>query len=67
MQFAGQHPGGLNVPTVGMAFPGYVAQPHLGGNSEMTWYSDSYPVGKFFLRISSCFLLEMKVMFWSVL
>ncbi|XWS19029.1 hypothetical protein CRYUN_Cryun32bG0095800 [Craigia yunnanensis] len=38
MQFGGQHPGGLNVPTVGMAFPGYVAQPQLGvGNSEMTW------------------------------
>ncbi|XWS20341.1 hypothetical protein CRYUN_Cryun31cG0093100 [Craigia yunnanensis] len=38
MQFGGQHPGGLNVPAVGMAFPGYVAQPQLGlGNSEMTW------------------------------
>ncbi|CAA7403056.1 unnamed protein product [Spirodela intermedia] len=35
MQFGGQHPG---VPTVGMALPGYVAQPQLGfGNSEMTW------------------------------
>lgn len=36
MQFGGQHPG---VPAVGMAFPGYVAQPQLGlgGNSEMTW------------------------------
>ncbi|KAF9685222.1 hypothetical protein SADUNF_Sadunf03G0032400 [Salix dunnii] len=38
MQFGGQHPGGLGVPAVGMAFPGYVAQPQLGlGNSEMTW------------------------------
>ncbi|PPS11161.1 hypothetical protein GOBAR_AA09476 [Gossypium barbadense] len=37
MQFGGQHPGGLSVPAVGMAFPGYVAQPQLGlGNSEMT-------------------------------
>lgn len=40
MQFGGQHPGGMGVPAVGMAFPGYVAQPQLGmGNSEMTWYS----------------------------
>lgn len=40
MQFGGQHPGGIGVPAVGMAFPGYVAQPQLGlGNSEMTWYS----------------------------
>ncbi|KAE8700639.1 CASC3/Barentsz eIF4AIII binding, putative isoform 3 [Hibiscus syriacus] len=38
MQFGGQHPSGLGVPSVGMAFPGYVAQPQLGrGNSEMTW------------------------------
>lgn len=37
MQFAGQHPGGLGVPAVGMAFPGYVAQPNGMGNSEMTW------------------------------
>ncbi|XP_042521297.1 protein MLN51 homolog [Macadamia integrifolia] len=38
MQFRGQHPGGLGVPAVGMALPGYVAQPQLGfGNSEMTW------------------------------
>uniref|UniRef100_A0A1D1Y3R5 Protein CASC3 n=1 Tax=Anthurium amnicola TaxID=1678845 RepID=A0A1D1Y3R5_9ARAE len=38
MQFGGQHPGGLGVPTVGMALPGYVAQQQLGfGNSEMTW------------------------------
>ncbi|KAI4381938.1 hypothetical protein MLD38_007954 [Melastoma candidum] len=38
MQFGGQHSGGLGVPAVGMAFPGYVAQPQLGmGNSEMTW------------------------------
>lgn len=36
MQFGGQHPGGIGVPAVGMAFPGYVAQPN-GGNSEMTW------------------------------
>lgn len=32
MQFGGQHPGGMGVPAVGMAFPGYVP-----GNSEMTW------------------------------
>ncbi|KAK4780250.1 hypothetical protein SAY87_016356 [Trapa incisa] len=38
MQFGGQHSGGIGVPAVGMAFPGYVAQPQLGlGNSEMTW------------------------------
>ncbi|KAL3824339.1 hypothetical protein ACJIZ3_020368 [Penstemon smallii] len=39
MQFGGQHPGGIGVPAVGMAFPGYVGQPQLGGlgNSEMTW------------------------------
>ncbi|KAI9401839.1 hypothetical protein POPTR_001G178900v4 [Populus trichocarpa] len=38
MQFGSQHPGGIGVPAVGMAFPGYVAQPQLGlGNSEMTW------------------------------
>ncbi|KAK1282918.1 hypothetical protein QJS10_CPB22g00965 [Acorus calamus] len=36
MQFRGQHPGGLGVPAVGMALPGYVAQPGFG-NSEMTW------------------------------
>ncbi|KAJ0006887.1 hypothetical protein Pint_30394 [Pistacia integerrima] len=33
-----QHPCGIGVPAVGMAFPGYVAQPQLGlGNSEMTF------------------------------
>ncbi|KAL4388462.1 hypothetical protein GQ457_09G007270 [Hibiscus cannabinus] len=38
MQFGSQHSGGLSVPAVGMAFPGYVAQPQLGmRNSEMTW------------------------------
>ncbi|KAF3450787.1 hypothetical protein FNV43_RR06876 [Rhamnella rubrinervis] len=38
MQFGGQHPGGIGVPAVGMAFPGYVAQSQLGlANSEMTW------------------------------
>ncbi|GMH15952.1 hypothetical protein Nepgr_017793 [Nepenthes gracilis] len=38
MQFGSQHPGGVGVPAVGMAFPGYVAQSKLGsGNSEMTW------------------------------
>ncbi|KAK1264533.1 hypothetical protein QJS04_geneDACA021320 [Acorus gramineus] len=36
MQFGGQHPGGLGVPAVGMALPGYVSQPGFG-NSEMTW------------------------------
>ncbi|KAK8949140.1 hypothetical protein KSP39_PZI005515 [Platanthera zijinensis] len=36
MQFRGQHPRGLGVPAVGMALPGYVAQPGFG-NSEMTW------------------------------
>lgn len=38
MQFGGQHPGGIGVPAVGMAFPGYVGQPNGLGNSEMTWY-----------------------------
>ncbi|KAF8389007.1 hypothetical protein HHK36_025692 [Tetracentron sinense] len=38
MQFGGQRPGGLGVPAVGMALPGYVAQPQGFGNSEMTWY-----------------------------
>lgn len=38
MQFGGKHPGGMGVPAVGMAFPGYVGQPQLGlGASEMTW------------------------------
>ncbi|XP_073007797.1 protein MLN51 homolog isoform X1 [Typha latifolia] len=38
MQFAGQHHGGLGVPAVGMALPGYVAQSQLGfGNSDMGW------------------------------
>ncbi|KAM2957813.1 hypothetical protein FF2_024745 [Malus domestica] len=40
MQFGGQHTGGMGVPAVGMAFPGYVAQPQLGGlgnSGEMTW------------------------------
>ncbi|KAG8077273.1 hypothetical protein GUJ93_ZPchr0007g4585 [Zizania palustris] len=38
MQFGSQHPGGLGVPTVGMALPGYVAQQQMGmGNNEMTW------------------------------
>ncbi|MQM06931.1 hypothetical protein Taro_039762 [Colocasia esculenta] len=37
MQFGGQHPGGIGVPAVGMALPGYVAQGF--GNSEMTWYA----------------------------
>ncbi|WOG99224.1 hypothetical protein DCAR_0518572 [Daucus carota subsp. sativus] len=36
MQFGGQHPGGMGVPAVGMAFPGYVNNPG-SGNSEMTW------------------------------
>eukprot|EP00252_Welwitschia_mirabilis_P015509 TRINITY_DN3410_c0_g1_i2.p1 TRINITY_DN3410_c0_g1~~TRINITY_DN3410_c0_g1_i2.p1 ORF type:complete len:688 (+),score=175.34 TRINITY_DN3410_c0_g1_i2:114-2177(+) len=37
MSLGGQHPG-LGVPAVGMALPGYVAQPQLGfGNSEMAW------------------------------
>lgn len=43
MQFGGQHPGGMGVPAVGMAFPGYVAQPQLGlGNPEMTWYGNYF-------------------------
>ncbi|CAI0422626.1 unnamed protein product [Linum tenue] len=38
MQIGGQHPGGMGVPALGMAFPGYVAQNQHGlGNSEMTW------------------------------
>ena len=36
MQFGAQHRGGI--PAVGMAFPGYVAQPNGLGNSEKTWY-----------------------------
>lgn len=47
MQFGGQHPGGLGVPAVGMAFPGYVAQ--SSGKSEMTWYRHK-------LLISHCVL-----------
>lgn len=35
MQFGGQHRGGIGVPAVGMAFPGYVGGGL--GNSEMTW------------------------------
>lgn len=39
MPFGGQHPGGMGLPALGMAFPGYVGQPQAGmGNSEMTWY-----------------------------
>ncbi|CAL1400231.1 unnamed protein product [Linum trigynum] len=38
MQIGGQHPGGMGVPALGMAFPGYVAQhQHGSGNSEMAW------------------------------
>lgn len=38
MQFGAQQHGGLGVPAVGMAFPGYVAQPTLGfQNAEMNW------------------------------
>ncbi|KAJ8773485.1 hypothetical protein K2173_004315 [Erythroxylum novogranatense] len=37
MQFSGRHPGGVGLPAVGMAFPGYVANPQVVlGNSEMT-------------------------------
>ncbi|KAK1376030.1 Btz domain-containing protein [Heracleum sosnowskyi] len=36
MQFGGQHPSGMGVPAVGMAFPGYVGNPG-SGKSEMTW------------------------------
>ncbi|XP_074578572.1 protein MLN51 homolog [Curcuma longa] len=38
MQLGGPNPGGMGLPAMGMALPGYVAQPQLGfGNSEMTW------------------------------
>ncbi|KAL9678476.1 hypothetical protein QQ045_016320 [Rhodiola kirilowii] len=37
MQFGAQHPGGIGVPAVGMAFPGYVQPQHGQGSSEMTW------------------------------
>uniref|UniRef100_A0A7N0UZS6 Btz domain-containing protein n=1 Tax=Kalanchoe fedtschenkoi TaxID=63787 RepID=A0A7N0UZS6_KALFE len=37
MQFGAQHPGGIGVPAVGMAFPGYVQPQHGQGTSEMTW------------------------------
>lgn len=50
MQFGSQHSGGMGVPAVGMAFPGYVAQQQLGlGKSEMTWYCSSI-----FLRCIPC-------------
>lgn len=53
MQFGGQHPRGMGVPAVGMAFPGYVANPQLGlGNSEMTWY-------RFKLMTSYCMLYNV--------
>lgn len=56
MQFGGQHPGGIGVPAVGMAFPGYVAQPQLGlGNSEMTWYNN------FFNYFFPCQLLHYSI------
>ena len=60
MQFGGQHPGGMGVPAVGMAFPGYVGQPQLGlGKSEMTWYGYNF-------RIQS--VLDYWVMFeeWAI-
>lgn len=58
MQFGGQHPGGIGVPAVGMAFPGYVAQPQLGlGNSEMTWYGNPFIVNCSFFCGSPCFSL----------
>ncbi|XP_074576863.1 protein MLN51 homolog [Curcuma longa] len=38
MQLGGPNPGGMGVPAMGMALPGYVAQPQLGfGSGEMTW------------------------------
>lgn len=53
MQFGGQHPRGMGVPAVGMAFPGYVAQSQLGlGSSEMTWY---------------CPFTVLQLIFWIVL
>lgn len=56
MQFGGQHPGGIPAVGIGMAFPGYVAQPQgLGlGNSEMTWYS-LFSISSFFPL--SCYIL----------
>ncbi|KAG8497079.1 hypothetical protein CXB51_008335 [Gossypium anomalum] len=55
MQFGGQHPGGLSVPAVGMAFPGYVAQPQLGlGNSEMTWYNNTLALYIYILCVCVC-------------
>lgn len=62
MQFGGQHPGGMGVPAVGMAFPGYVAQPQLGmGNSEMTWYSK---ISSHLIVYSSLFSLS-SFFFWE--
>lgn len=56
MQFGGQHPGGIGVPAVGMAFPGYVSQPQLGmGNSEMTWYE------KFFLDSVIVMIINLQI------
>lgn len=55
MQYGGQHPGGLSVPAVGMAFPGYVAQPQLGlGNSEMTWYNNTLALYIYSLCVCVC-------------
>jgi hypothetical protein len=43
MQFGGQHLGGLGVPAVAMAFPGYVAQPKCQifcFTSDLAWSRD---------------------------
>ena len=70
MQFGAQHPGGIGVPAVGMAFPGYVAQPNGLPNSEMTWYSllivNTYSSRKYSIRkpitnLLFCDDLEFKV------
>ena len=68
MQFAGQHPGGLGVPAVGMAFPGYVGQPNGMGNSEMTWYYSlrilSVPFSKNLqMCIVICLIVDVFVLF----
>ncbi|CAI9296628.1 unnamed protein product [Lactuca saligna] len=53
VQFARQHPGGLGLPAVGMAFPSYVTQPNGMGNLEMTWL----PILAGVVRAFGCFTL----------
>lgn len=64
MQFGGQSHGGLGVPAVGMALPGYVAQSQLGfGNSEMTWYAVYYCFSLFLLLLTDMHFLCLEIFF----